>query len=127
MTGEVETGTEPAATMPRAGSGNGNGNGPGPGDGPTTARNPETFDEMELHPEVKQALLEMGFIHPMPVQQAVYPRMMAGKDLLVQSRTGSGKTAAFGIPFAQKLISGDEKRVQALVLAPTRELALQSA
>jgi ATP-dependent RNA helicase DeaD len=88
---------------------------------------PQTFESMGLHPELRQALLEMGFIDPMPVQRAVYPRMMAGRDLMVQSRTGSGKTAAFGIPFAQGLISPDEKRVQALVLAPTRELALQVA
>src|SRR5579862_775386 len=88
---------------------------------------PQTFDEMQLHPEVKQALLEMGFLDPMPVQRAAYRRLMAGKDLMVQSRTGSGKTAAFGIPFAQGLIAPEQKQVQALVLAPTRELALQVA
>ena len=69
----------------------------------------------------------MGFLDPMPVQRVVLPRMMAGRDVMVQSRTGSGKTAAFGIPFAQGLIAPDEKDVQALVLAPTRELALQVA
>jgi ATP-dependent RNA helicase DeaD len=88
---------------------------------------PQTFDEMQLHPEVKQSLLEMGFLDPMPVQRACYRRLMAGKDLMVQSRTGSGKTAAFGIPFAQGLIAPEQKQVQALVLAPTRELALQVA
>ena len=53
--------------------------------------------------------------------------MMANKDVMVQSRTGSGKTAAFGIPFAQGLIDPQKKEVQALILAPTRELALQVA
>jgi len=62
---------------------------------------------------------------PMAVQRAVFPRMMAGKDVMVQSRTGSGKTAAFGIPFAQGLIDPQKKEVQALCLAPTRELAIQ--
>ncbi|HEY7957779.1 MAG TPA: DEAD/DEAH box helicase, partial [Polyangia bacterium] len=88
---------------------------------------PSTFSEMGLRPEVLQALTEMGFLDPMPVQSAVYERMMAGRDVLVQSRTGSGKTAAFGIPFAQGLIDPALKKVQALVLAPTRELALQVA
>jgi ATP-dependent RNA helicase DeaD len=88
---------------------------------------PQTWGELGVNPELKQTLLDMGFAMPMPVQRAVFPRMMAGKDVMVQSRTGSGKTAAFGIPFAQGLIDGDKKEVQALVLAPTRELALQVA
>jgi ATP-dependent RNA helicase DeaD len=85
-----------------------------------------TFEDMGLRAEVMQALTEMGFIDPMPVQQAVWPIMIAGRDVMVQSRTGSGKTAAFGIPLAQGLVSRDGG-VQALCLAPTRELALQVA
>jgi ATP-dependent RNA helicase DeaD len=84
------------------------------------------FEAMNLDPSVKQALDDMGYAQPMPVQTAVYDLVVGGTDVMVQSRTGSGKTAAFGIPIAQKLPAG-AKGVQALVLAPTRELALQVA
>jgi ATP-dependent RNA helicase DeaD len=87
---------------------------------------PQTFEEMQLRPEVMQAVTEMGFLDPMPVQKAVWRPLMAGRDVMVQSRTGSGKTAAFGIPMAQGLVQA-QGGVQALVLAPTRELALQVA
>src|SRR5262245_20358549 len=113
MNGEVETGTNGVPMIPPPAS--------------TQAADPKTFEEMGLHDDVKRALSEMGFIDPLPVQSAVFTRMVNGRDVLVQSRTGSGKTAAFGIPFAQGLVSADVKGVQALVLAPTRELALQVA
>jgi len=83
-----------------------------------------SFAHMNLDPAVKQALDEMGYEVPMEVQTAIYDRTMAGKDLMVQSRTGSGKTAAFGIPLAQLLTPGTPG-LQGLILAPTRELALQ--
>ena len=83
------------------------------------------FHEMKLDPAILRALEEMGFDEPREVQTAVYEQAMAGKDLIVQSKTGSGKTAAFGIPIIQRLT--EEKFVQALVLCPTRELALQVA
>ncbi len=66
----------------------------------------------------------MGYERPMPVQLAVYGPMRGGRDIMVQSRTGSGKTSAFGIPIAQR-IDADSMGAQALILAPTRELALQ--
>src|SRR6266403_5119612 len=69
----------------------------------------------------------MGFSEPMPVQTATLPLITAGRDLMVQSRTGSGKTAAFGIPFANSVVNPEDKFVQAIVLMPTRELALQVA
>ena len=116
MNGEVEAGT-PVDT----------GAGHAPIEGAPVGAVPSTFAEMGLRPEVLQALTEMGFLDPMPVQRAVYARMMAGRDVLVQSRTGSGKTAAFGIPFAQGPSIPTLKKVQALVLAPTRELAMQVA
>ncbi len=94
--------------------------------GPADAE-PRTFEEMGLAPEVVQAIEAMGFIEPMQVQRATYRKVMAGRDILVQSRTGSGKTAAFGIPFAQGLVDATLAQVQALVLCPTRELALQVA
>ncbi|HRI51300.1 MAG TPA: DEAD/DEAH box helicase, partial [Pseudomonadota bacterium] len=92
---------------------------------------PQTFAEMGLAEDVLQSLLAMGFSEPLQVQRRVYRPIMAGRDLIVQSRTGSGKTAAFGIPFVQALIdpAADVKNghPQALVLGPTRELALQVA
>jgi len=86
-----------------------------------------TFAEMGLHADVLRALEEMGFSAPMAVQSATLPLIAAGKDLMVQSRTGSGKTAAFGIPFANSIVRPEDKFVQAIVLLPTRELALQVA
>ncbi|MGB5683002.1 MAG: DEAD/DEAH box helicase, partial [Polyangiales bacterium] len=86
----------------------------------------QTFEELGLSKEVLTALKDMGWDTPTPVQRDSYPLAIAGHDIIVQSRTGTGKTGAFGIPLVDKLITeeGDE---QALVLAPTRELALQSA
>ena len=90
---------------------------------------PQTFAEMALADDIHQALLAMGFTEPLPVQRRVYRPILAGRDLIVQSRTGSGKTAAFGIPLIQAVIdpAADVKNghPQALVLGPTRELALQ--
>lgn len=86
----------------------------------------QTFEELGLHEDVLQALQEMGWEAPTPVQRDTYPLAVAGKDVIVQARTGTGKTGAFGIPLVDRLLSENED-VQALVLAPTRELALQSA
>ncbi len=86
-----------------------------------------TFAEMGLHADVLRALEEMGFTAPMAVQSETLPLIAAGRDLMVQSRTGSGKTAAFGIPFANNIVRPEDKFVQAIVLLPTRELALQVA
>jgi ATP-dependent RNA helicase DeaD len=86
-----------------------------------------SFAELGLHADVLRAIEEMGFAEPMPVQSATFPLINASRDLMVQSRTGSGKTAAFGIPFANGIVNADDKFVQAIVLLPTRELALQVA
>ncbi len=88
---------------------------------------PETFAEMGLSEDVLKALLDMGFSAPLPVQSAVFKLMHDGRDVMVQSRTGSGKTAAFGIPLIERLGKEPASCVEALILAPTRELALQSA
>jgi len=85
------------------------------------------FADLGLKPEVLKAVEEMGFQRAMDVQAATIPAVRRGKDLMVQSRTGSGKTAAFGIPFANDVVDPSIKAVQALVLLPTRELALQVA
>jgi ATP-dependent RNA helicase DeaD len=92
---------------------------------PTTPPTP-TFDSLSLTPEVRRAIDEMGFTEPTPVQLAVYEPASSGSDLIVQARTGTGKTAAFGLPLVDKRIR-QEGGQQALILAPTRELALQSA
>jgi len=85
-----------------------------------------TFDALKLTPEVRRALDEIGYTKPTPVQLATYEPAISGRDVIVQARTGTGKTAAFAIPLADRLVS-NKPGVQALVLAPTRELALQSA
>lgn len=85
-----------------------------------------SFREMGLKPEILQGLEDMGFESPMPVQEAVFDSFVAGRDLQVQARTGTGKTAAFGIPITT-MIDWASSGLQALVLAPTRELGLQVA
>ncbi|HET6281891.1 MAG TPA: DEAD/DEAH box helicase [Polyangia bacterium] len=86
-----------------------------------------SFADLGLRPEILRAVEDMGFSEPMAVQTATFPLIAEGRDLMVQSRTGSGKTAAFGIPFGNTIVVPDEKFVQAVVLLPTRELALQVA
>ena len=82
------------------------------------------FARFGLRPEILSALEGMGFHTPSPIQKAAIPELMLGRDLVGQARTGTGKTAAFGLPLIQCL-DPSERRPQALVLAPTRELALQ--
>jgi ATP-dependent RNA helicase DeaD len=84
-----------------------------------------TFDALPLHTDVRRAIDEAGWTTPTPVQLAAYEPASEGKDLVVQARTGTGKTAAFAIPLVDKRVRGDGG-AQVLILAPTRELALQS-
>jgi ATP-dependent RNA helicase DeaD len=90
-------------------------------------RPPLTFDALALSPEVRKAIDEMGYKSPTPVQVAVFEPIKRGKSLVVQARTGTGKTAAFGLPILDGLIRKSSDHVQALILVPTRELALQVA
>lgn len=83
-----------------------------------------SFDRMPLSSDVRRSLDEMGYERPTPVQAAVFEVASAGRDAIVQARTGTGKTAAFGLPLVEKLVD-KEGAAQALVLCPTRELALQ--
>jgi len=83
-------------------------------------------DMFGLSPEVAQAVEDMGYETPTPIQLAAIPHMLAGRDIIGQAQTGTGKTAAFGIPMAERIEPG-ERHVQALVLCPTRELAMQTA
>jgi ATP-dependent RNA helicase DeaD len=86
---------------------------------------PPTFDVLPLSSEVRKAIDDLGYVHPTPVQRAVYEPATRGKDLVVQARTGTGKTAAFALPLVDNLVKRGTAAVQALVLCPTRELALQ--
>ncbi|TRO54246.1 DEAD/DEAH box helicase, partial [Candidatus Bathyarchaeota archaeon] len=86
----------------------------------------ENFKDLPLTPEVKKGIEELGFTELFPIQaQAIMP-LLEGKDVIGQAQTGTGKTAAFGIPMVER-IDPTNKRVQGLVLAPTRELAIQVA
>ncbi len=84
-----------------------------------------TFDALPLSAEVRKAVDDLGYVHPTPVQLAVFEPASRGRDLVVQARTGTGKTAAFGLPLVDSLVRRGVEAVQALVLCPTRELALQ--
>ncbi len=84
------------------------------------------FDELALSPEVRRAIAERGYVHPTPVQAKAFQPVVEGRDLIVRSKTGTGKTAAFGLPIIERIDRG-ERAVRALVLCPTRELALQVA
>lgn len=84
------------------------------------------FDEMELNPAILRAVEEMGFEEMTPIQTAAIPVVLEGKDIIGQAQTGTGKTAAFGIPLLQR-VNPEDKALQALVLCPTRELAIQVA
>lgn len=82
------------------------------------------FLQYGIHEDICRALDVLGYETPMEVQEKVVPLVLSGKDLIVQSQTGSGKTAAFGIPICNQLII-EENSPQVLVLTPTRELAVQ--
>ncbi len=84
------------------------------------------FESLGLQPEFVQAVEKMGFVDPTPIQSSAIPLLLEGRDVIGQAQTGTGKTAAFMLPLLQKL-EPSNGRVQALVLAPTRELAKQVA
>lgn len=83
-----------------------------------------TFADLGLSPELLATIHEIGFEHPTPIQAAVIPAALGERDLIALAMTGSGKTAAFAIPLAEKLQHGSG--VRALVISPTREIALQT-
>lgn len=87
----------------------------------------KTFEELGVAPEIRRAIEEMGYENPMPIQEAVIPYLLSEiRDVIALAQTGTGKTAAFGLPLLQK-IDTDRNVPQALILAPTRELCLQIA
>jgi ATP-dependent RNA helicase DeaD len=84
------------------------------------------FSGLELAPELRRALTGLGYEEPTPIQQAAIPPLLAGRDLVGQAATGTGKTAAFALPILQRVLAnGGQPGPIALVLAPTRELAVQ--
>src|SRR5699024_4575457 len=84
------------------------------------------FDELDLPDEVVEAVSKVGFENPSPIQAATIPTLMADRDVVGLAQTGTGKTAAFALPILARIDRG-VRAPQALVLAPTRELALQVA
>ncbi len=85
-----------------------------------------TFGELQLSPSVTQALSNMGFEEPTPIQAMTIPLALEGKDLIGRAQTGTGKTAAYGIPLVEHCLM-EEEFVQGVVITPTRELAMQVA
>src|SRR5690554_264127 len=91
-----------------------------------------TFTDLEIIDPILKALTAQGYTHPTPIQEQSIPILLAKKDLLGCAQTGTGKTAAFAIPILQHLYNtkGDprnQRKIKALVITPTRELAIQIA
>jgi len=84
----------------------------------------QSFPELGISPELLEAVKSLGFEQPSPIQAQAIPVALTGRDVVGQSHTGSGKTMAFGIPVVQG-VDGSKRAVQALILCPTRELAMQ--
>ena len=84
------------------------------------------FEELSINENILRAIKDMGFASPSPIQEKAIPVALTGADIIGQAQTGTGKTASFGIPLLQK-IDPEVKKVQAIVLCPTRELAMQVA
>ncbi|WP_416150881.1 DEAD/DEAH box helicase [Salipaludibacillus sp. HK11] len=83
------------------------------------------FEQFDVSDEIKKAIKEMGFEAPSPIQEKIIPEILNKRDVIGQAQTGTGKTAAFGIPLLEHITK--EKHIQSLILTPTRELAIQVA
>ncbi len=86
----------------------------------------EQFSELGLRADIVETVTNLGYTEPTPIQSAIIPALLAGQDVIGQAQTGTGKTAAFALPIIQAL-EPRQGHVQCLVLAPTRELAMQVA
>lgn len=84
-----------------------------------------SFDEFQFHPQIIAGIEACGYTSPTPIQREAMPPILAGRDILGLAQTGTGKTAAFVLPLLQRLQAGPRKKVRALIVAPTRELAEQ--
>ena len=83
------------------------------------------FQALGLHPTLVRATREIHYVEPTPIQSQAIPPILAGRDLLATAQTGTGKTAAFLLPILHRLLDAPRHKIQALILTPTRELALQ--
>lgn len=97
----------------------------------TPVRQLNSFGPLQVSPEIARALVALRYLTPTPVQQAAIPALLTGQDVIVQAQTGTGKTAAFAIPVIERLqkakVDVHRGHIQALVICPTRELAVQVA
>ena len=84
------------------------------------------FEELNISEELNRAIRDMGFEETTPIQAQAIPYILEGKDVIGQAQTGTGKTASFGIPILE-MVDAQDSSLQALVLCPTRELAIQVA
>src|SRR5919201_4105120 len=82
------------------------------------------FADLGLSPDLPEALRHLGYERPTPIQEQAIPALLDGRDVIGQAQTGTGKTAAFGLPMLE-YVDPEEPEVQALVLTPTRELCIQ--
>ena len=120
MSTSIPPSSAPAGRSPAA---------PPQGTGPAAADGAApTFDAMGLHPELLRAVRGMGFTQPTPIQVRAIPPILAGRDVIGCAQTGTGKTAAFVLPILHRLLQAPSRgKIRSLIIAPTRELALQSA
>jgi superfamily II DNA/RNA helicase len=84
-----------------------------------------SFKEFQFHPTIAAGITACGYTVPTPIQKQAIPPILSGRDILGLAQTGTGKTAAFVLPMLERLLSGPRKKVRALIVAPTRELAEQ--
>jgi ATP-dependent RNA helicase RhlE len=91
-----------------------------------SAKSRATFDDLPLNPRLRAGIREMGYSEPTAIQQGTIPDAVHGRDLIGTAQTGTGKTAAFLLPILERLMNRPRGRIYALVLTPTRELAIQA-
>ena len=84
-----------------------------------------SFRDFKFHPKIEAGIAACGYTSPTPIQEQTIPQILAGNDILGLAQTGTGKTAAFVLPILQRLLDGPRKKLRALIVAPTRELAEQ--
>ena len=84
-----------------------------------------TFEEFNLNAPLRNALEELGYVYPTPIQQSTYPVAMSGRDVIGIAQTGTGKTLAYLLPILRKLSYSDQRQPRVLIVVPTRELVLQ--
>ena len=84
------------------------------------------FNTFDFHPQVAAGVIAARYLTPTPIQAKAIPLVMEGHDIVGLAHTGTGKTAAFVLPILNRLMQGGRRRVRALIVAPTRELAEQT-